>query len=63
MCTNFYDYIWCKINIMIEEIGAGTAPFNGAIWEEFSETTSASALKKLSLMSNFHLLGANKVHI
>ena len=48
---------------MIKEIGAGTAPLNGAICDEFNEATSASALKKLYSMPNFHLLGANKVHI
>ena len=25
---------------MIEEISAGTVPFNGVIWDEFSEATS-----------------------
>jgi hypothetical protein len=33
---NFY-YIWCKVRIIIQTVEAGTAPSNGAIWDEFSE--------------------------
>ena len=30
-------YIWCKFSIRIQEMSTGTAPWNGTIWDEFSE--------------------------
>ena len=30
-------YIFGKFSIIIKQIGAGTAPSNGAFWDEFSE--------------------------
>ena len=40
------------INHQIKNIGAGTAPFNGAIWDKFS---------KYNIQCPFALFGANQV--
>ena len=39
-------YIWCKFSIISQKINAGTAPSNGAMWDEINEQHDHRSIKK-----------------
>ena len=45
---------WCKLSILMLKNYAGTAPFKGNIWDEFSDQNQHESVKKATyLMHNY----------